>query len=70
MVGHSFIVTRLLGLTILIAVVIEFSQRLTRNRQVAVVESLPAKVRAEVEKIDSEDSGLWMRIHLNGFQFI
>jgi hypothetical protein len=69
MIGHRFIVSRLLRLTILIAVLIEFSQRLTRNRQVAIVGSLPEKVRTEVEKIGSEDSGLWMRIHLNGFKF-
>jgi hypothetical protein len=70
MIGHSFIVSRLLGLTILIAVLIGFSQRLTRNRQVAIVGSLPEKARTEVEKTGSEDRGLWMRIHLNGFQFI
>jgi hypothetical protein len=45
-------------------------QRLTRNLQVAMVESVSEQAQTEVEKMGSEDSGLLMRIHLNGFQFI
>jgi hypothetical protein len=57
----GFIVSRLLGLTILIAVLIEFSQRLTCNRQVAIVGRLSEEAQTKVEKIGSEDSGLWIR---------
>jgi hypothetical protein len=53
MIGHRFIVSRLLGLTILIAVLIGFSQRLTRKWQAPLLEVCLKRFEQKGEKIGS-----------------